>query len=239
MNNKHLLPMALLLALTTTVKAATLIDIGSTAPSSNLILSHPLTNNAGSLAWQKSTALSRDRKLVQPFLAPGTSSDSYQLQTFTFLNPSATQSVNGSGFTISLLDLTATQLGTPTTAEYQNPLFTESGTASSFATTANDYISISLDTPWTLTGGHYYGIALSWGSGVTFAQLNVQESTATTGIGNLYMSNDNGSTFSSFTSSVFYLQAVPEPSVSALFILGIGAVVLRFRRNLRRRTIIS
>lgn len=228
MIKNHILPMVLLLALATSVKAATMVDISGTAPSSNLIMSHPKVGSLTNLAWNAGLS----QQLAQPFQAPGTSSNTYQLQTFTFLDP-LVQTVHGSkSFTISLLDLTSSQLGAPTTSEFQTPIDSESGTTGTgFTTVANDYISITLATPWTLTGGKDYGIALKWNN--TTEVLNLQETATTTDVGNLYRTIDNGTTFpTSVSSAVFYLQAVPEPGTWAMLLAGIG--LLGASRRVRR-----
>lgn len=200
MIKKQILPLVLLLALTTSANAATMVDIGAAAPGSNLILSNPKVGSLPNTLWNAGL----NRNEVQPFSAPGNSSNSYQLTSFIFLDPNV-QTVHGSkGFTISLLDLGGSQLGTPTTSEFQNPLSTESGTTTAFTTAANDYISITLATPWTLTGGHYYGIALIWNN--TTEAISLQQTTTVAGVGNLYTTIDNGSTFTSGNSAVFYLQ---------------------------------
>jgi len=225
MNKNRILQIVLFLALVTVGKAATLLDIGTTAPGTNLILSNPQVTSPGNAAWKKQTAApALDRKEVQSFLAPGNSSSSFSLSSIVFLDPAVNSLLAGNGFTISLISLSTTALGTPTAAEYASPLYSESGTTPALSTAAGDYLSFSLDTPWTLTGGQYYGIVLSWGSGVTFAQLNLQMTKAVSGVsGTMFTSADNGATFTdNYNSAVFYLvgQAVPEPGAVKMIMLG-------------------
>lgn len=238
MNKTLILRVVLFLALVTTMRAATLLDIGSTAPSSNLILSNPQTTSPGNAGWRKQTAAPAvDRKEVQPFLAPGNSSSSFSLTSIVFLDPLVQSVTAGNAFSISLISLSATALGTPTTTEYATPLYTESGTTPALSTAAGDYLSFSLNTPWTLTGGQYYGIVLSWGSSVTFAQLNLQMTKAVAGVsGTMFTSADDGATFTdNYNSAVFYLvgQAVPEPSTVTMIMLGGGLLGIIGRRHKR------
>lgn len=213
-------------------KAAAVIvtDLGTSAPTSNILLANPDDGSTNVVQWRTTDTV--QRIMMLDFVA-----------TSNFTMDDLVLHVKGLGyqpanknFSISIIELTTKRVP-PTAAQWASPLYTETGALPSTLTGSswsNNYVSFALDNSFTFTSGKVYGISLTLtdtaaaGSGVA---LNlVQSATPAPNTDYDFMSTDGGTTWSINGSHVFYLLGVPEPAAVHL-LAGIG-LLLFLRKTL-------
>lgn len=212
---------------------AALITFTDSLPATNVILSNSITANASIQVRNiGANATSNTRWVGTGFQAP--TSTTLDRVTLYIFNDLVNAPALGSNMTISVVSLTSL---TASPAAPYSPLISESATVPGTYALEN-YMTFDLATPVSLTAGSYYGFMVYFNSnasnrGINFTQSgNGMGGNATTGLGNVFFTGDQGQTYTNSSSPVsFLLQTVPEPATWGLLAFSLTAVVILRRRR--------
>ncbi len=222
---------ALMAGATSSQAAMTILNIGQTAPSSNIFESFA-TPSSNTLTRLSNTASGSDRDRGQTFSAPqiGGSIDgeTWSLGALTVQMTQWTSDVAPTGAVDMNLSIVNWPAGSINSGSPGSEIFNQSASFPIAVFTSLDYFTFDLGTTVSLTEGSNYAFLLSFDDGnAADIRPTIGQSASATHDGGLWT---GGSNFTVGQDMVFYLTAVPEPSVALLS--GLGALMLlRRRRN--------